>query len=59
MTWDTVQQLVRIVMQVAAGYLIGRGLLSEEMATTLTGGVLSLANVAWWLLWERRRAWAG
>lgn len=56
MNWDTLQQFLRIVMQVASGVLISKGLLSEEMSVTLTGGVLSLANVAWWFFWNRKAA---
>ncbi|MGE0583709.1 MAG: hypothetical protein AB7O39_01070 [Flavobacteriaceae bacterium] len=56
MNWDTLQQFLRIVMQVVSGVLISKGLLSEEMSVTLTGGVLSLANVAWWIFWNRRAA---
>lgn len=59
MNWDTLQQFLRIVMQVVSGLMISRGLLSEEMSVTLTGGVLSLANVAWWVLWNRRTATTG
>jgi hypothetical protein len=55
MPWDTLQQLVRIAVQVLAGYLVANGHLTEDMATTLTGGVLSLAMVTWWWLWNGRR----
>lgn len=54
MTWDSIQQLIRILMQIFSGWLIGQGYLTEEMTVTLTGGVLSLANVVWWLLWNRK-----
>lgn len=56
MTWDTVQQVVRIVLNAVGGILIGKGYLSEEMSTTLTGGLLSLGSVAWWFFWDRHRA---
>jgi hypothetical protein len=55
MTWDTVQQLVRIIMQIAAGFLVQRGLITEAMSTTLVGSVLSLGGIAWWMLWDRTR----
>ena len=55
MTWDTIQQLVRIIAQVVAGMLVSKGLLTEELGTTLIGGVVSLGSVLWWVLWQRNR----
>jgi hypothetical protein len=55
MNWDTVQQFIRIVLQLAAGFMVQRGLLTEEMAVTATGAILSLAGVAWWAFWNKKR----
>lgn len=55
MNWDTIQQLVRIVMQVLAGFLISKGYITQEMGVTLTGAIVSLGGVAWWALWQRNR----
>ena len=55
MTWDTAQQFVRIGLQLVAGALVSKGILTEEMAATATGALLSLAGVAWWALWNRKR----
>lgn len=54
MDWNTVQQFLRIVMQLVAGLLISKGYLSEEMSVTLSGAILSLANVAWWAFWNKK-----
>jgi hypothetical protein len=56
MTWDTVQQLVRIVLQIAAGWLMSQGYITAEMETTLVGALVSIAGIVWWTLWERGRA---
>lgn len=56
MNWDTIQQLVRIIMQVVAGFLAGKGYITDEMGTTLTGAIVSLGGVAWWAFWQRHRA---
>lgn len=53
--WDTLQQLIRIIMQIISGYLIARGVLDEANAVALSGAVLSLANIAWWAYWNRKR----
>jgi len=50
MTWDSIQQVLRIVLNAAGGVLIGKGYLTEEMSTTLIGGLLSIGSVAWWAL---------
>lgn len=55
MTWDTIQQLVRIIMQVLAGWLAAQGWITSDMQTTLVGAVVSLGGVLWWAFWERSR----
>jgi len=55
MTWDTVQQLVRIIMQIAAGFLVQRGLITEDMAVTFTGSAVSLIGIIWWMVWTNKR----
>lgn len=55
MNWDTIQQFIRILMQIAAGFLVQRGLITEEMGVTLTGAIVSLGGIAWWILWDRKR----
>ena len=56
MNWDTVQQFVRIIMQVLAGMLVSKGINTAEMGVSLSGAVLSLSGIAWWVLWDRKRA---
>jgi hypothetical protein len=55
MTWDTIQQLIRIIMQVVSGMLVGKGIITEDLGVALIGGVLSLSQVAWWAFWQRTR----
>jgi hypothetical protein len=55
MNWDTIQQLVRILMQLVAGFLVQRGLITEDMVTGLVGAVVSLAGIGWWMFWDRTR----
>lgn len=54
MDWNTVQQLLRILLQFGSGVLISKGVLTEEMAVTLTGGIISVASVVWWLFWNKK-----
>jgi hypothetical protein len=55
MTWDSIQQVLRILFNAAGGVLIGKGYLTEETSTTLIGALLSLGSVGWWFVWERNR----
>ena len=55
MDWQTIQQVLRILLNAAGGVLIGKGYLTEEMSTTLIGGLLSIGSVAWWAIWQRGR----
>jgi hypothetical protein len=55
MTWDSIQQFVRILLQLVAGALVQRGYITAEMGVTLTGAVLSIGGIAWWALWQRGR----
>jgi hypothetical protein len=55
MNWDSVQQLLRILLQFGGGLLVSRGILNEELATQLVGGGMSLAMVAWWIFWNNKR----
>lgn len=56
MNWDTIQQLVRVIMQVVAGMMISKGIITEEMGVALTGAIVSLGGIAWWVFWQRSRA---
>lgn len=53
--WDSIQQVVRIVMQVLAGFLVGQGVITESMTETVIGAGVSVAALVWWIFWERHR----
>jgi hypothetical protein len=55
MDWQTIQQVLRIVLNAAGGVLVGKGYLTEDMLTTLIGGLLSIGSVGWWFIWDRNR----
>lgn len=54
MDWNTAQQLLRILLQFGSGVLISKGVLTEEMAVTLTGSLISVASVVWWIAWNKK-----
>lgn len=55
MNWDSIQQVLRILLNALGGILIGKGYLTAETLTTLIGGVLSIGSVVWWFIWDRNR----
>jgi len=55
MSWDSVQQFIRIGMQMIAGAFVTQGDLTEEISMQLSAGVVSLAGVIWWYYWNKMR----
>jgi hypothetical protein len=55
MNWDSLQQIIRILMQLGAGWLVNQGWITADMSTTLVGALISVAGIVWWALWERTR----
>lgn len=55
MTWDTAQQIIRIMLQVIGGALISAGYLHSSDLQGFIGAGLSLFGVVWWAIWERKR----
>ena len=54
MKWDDIQQVVRILAFMVAGFLGERGGLDPANIETLGGAFLALASVAWWFFWNRK-----
>lgn len=54
-SWDSVQQVVRMIIGWVGMYLVGKGMLTNEMAETFTGGLFMLVQVGWWLYWNNQR----
>jgi hypothetical protein len=55
MTWDTVQQFVRIMLGWLGAWMLSKGIGNAESIQTLTGGLLMVAQFGWWFIWNRRR----
>lgn len=53
MPWDTIQQLIRIILQLVGGVILGQGWLTEDMVTMIAGGGVSLVSTIWWLVWNQ------
>ena len=55
MNWNTIQQLVRILAQLGAGALVTNGIVTEDLATSGVGAIMSIAAIVWWIFWEKDR----
>lgn len=55
MDWSTIQQLIRVLAQFAGGVLVSNGVLTEDLATSGVGAVVSLSAIIWWVFWENKR----
>jgi len=56
MTWDTLQQVIRIVLYSVGGYFLGDGVVDSEVYQAAIGGVLAVGAFVWWFFWERNRS---
>ena len=56
MTWDKIQQVLRIVIYSAGGYFLGDGVAQGEMFQAAVSGLMAVGAFAWWFFWERTRA---
>ena len=55
MNWDSIQQLLRILLYAIGGYFLGDAVTEGEAFQAAVGGVLSVGAFIWWLMWERQR----
>ena len=56
MTWDQIQQLLRIVLYSLGAYLLGDATASGEAFQGLIGGVINVGAFVWWWYWQRGQA---
>lgn len=56
MNWESIQQVLRIVLYTAGGYIFGEQVAEGEMFQAAVGGLMAAGAFAWWAIWERKRA---
>lgn len=56
MNWDTIQQVLRIVLYAGGGLVFGDAVKDGELFQQAVGGIMSVGAFAWWFIWERKRA---
>ena len=50
MTWEQIAGLVRHVLGLGAGYIVGAGVLPQAEADAAVGALMALAAIGWSLL---------
>lgn len=53
MNWDTIQQVLRILLYTGGGWLFGQSVADGAMYQAAVGGILSLGAFVWWYFWNR------
>lgn len=52
--WDSSQQVIRILLYIGSGWLVGAGIVDQATGTALAGAVLALLNALWTFYWNRK-----
>lgn len=55
MTWESVQQVLRIILYSGGSYIFGQGFADGDQYQQFIGGILAVGSFAWWLFWEYKR----
>ncbi len=55
MTWDSIQQIVRILLYSAGSYLFGQAVADGALFQAALAGILPVGAFFWWLFWDRNR----
>lgn len=55
MTWDTIQQVVRIILYSIGAALLGKGVADGAQFQALLGGLMNVGAFLWWWFWDKKR----
>ncbi len=56
MSWDTIQQVIRIIGYAVGSYFLGTAVADGEMFQAALGGLTSVGAFALWLVAQRGKA---
>ena len=52
--WDSIQQIIRILLYAGAGALVTAGIIDQATGVALAGAVLGVINGVWTWYWNRK-----
>jgi len=55
MSWDTVQQLIRIAAYAGGSVVFGQAVADGELFQQALGGVIAVGAFVWWAVAERNK----
>ena len=55
MTWDSIQQIIRIIAYAVGGYFLGDAVTNGEMFQAAVSGVIAVGAFIWWLVYQRAK----
>lgn len=55
MNWDTIQQVLRILLYTLGGWAFGDAVTEGATFQNAVTGALAVGAFAWWAIWERNR----
>lgn len=56
MNWDSIQQVLRIVLYALGGWAFGDVVAGDVTFQNAVSGVLAVGAFVWWFFWERQRS---
>lgn len=56
MSWDQLQQVIRILLYALGGWALGDAVTSGADFQNAVSGVLAVGSFAWWFFWDRKRS---
>lgn len=54
MTWEAIQSIIRHLLTLAAGYLVGQGIIDEGAVMEVVGAVMTLIALGW-SFWNKKK----
>lgn len=55
MSWDNIQQLIRIILYAVIGFFFGEAALNGEVGQAAVAGAIGIANFVWTYVWNKNR----
>ncbi|MDP2619918.1 MAG: hypothetical protein Q8P46_07030 [Hyphomicrobiales bacterium] len=53
-TWDSIQQVLRILIFAIGGYVFGDAVVNGEVFQGFAGGILNVGAFIWWWYWNKK-----
>ena len=55
MSWDSIQQIIRIIAYAVGGYFLGDAVTNGEMFQAAVSGLIAVGAFLWWMFYQRAK----